>query len=515
MESKKERILLVDDEQSIIDVAKEYFALKGYDVVTAANGKEAVTLLASESVDCCFTDINMPEMDGLELAEHIRRMDNSLPVIIMTGYPSLDNTIQTLKNGVVDFLIKPVNLNQMELCVRRVLRERKLFAENVLLKNEVEGKARLESLNHELTVKVEELHILNQIMSDFTAISNSAAVLQRITQMATEITHAHESRFFIINDAMDGPMEVAVTFGRTRQGDRQDGNAHRSVRTPLGERDLKKLSTVVMETAADEIPLLVSQNSGMMDLPVSISSFMAVPLKIRKKVFGILVAAVFADVNQFTEKDLFYMTYMAQNAANAIENLALYENIYENLFATLFGFVKAVEARDSYTQKHSKRVTDLALVLGEELNCSTEDLDVLNFAGQLHDIGKIGIRDDILLKPDRLTEEEFARIKEHPVIGADIIGHLGMWDREQQIIRSHHERYDGQGYPDGLKGEDIPQLARILSVCDAYDAMASDRVYRQKMPREKIVDIITSCAGSQFDPKVVDAFIRIEKKKRF
>ncbi len=508
MSPKKERILLVDDEQSIIDVAKEYFAIKGYHVVTAANGREAVDILAAESVDCCFTDINMPEMDGLELAEHIRKMDNSLPVIIMTGFPSLDNTIQTLKNGVVDFLIKPVNLNQMELCVRRVLRERRLFAENVLLKNEVEGKARLERLNSELTGKVEELHILNQIMTDFTTISSSAEVLQRMTQMATEIAHAHESRFFIINDAMAEPMEMAATVGPSRHPGEQ-GGGHAASRSCLGAGDQQRLAAVVMETASDEIPLLVPHNGGLIDLPAQISSFMAVPLKIRKKVFGVLVAAIIDDKTQFTEKDLYYLTYMAQNAANAIENLALYENIYENLFATLFAFVKAVEARDSYTQRHSKRVTDLAVSLGTALGCASEELDVLNFAGRLHDIGKIGIRDDILLKPDRLTDAEFAKVQEHPVIGADIVGHLGMWEREQQIIRSHHERYDGNGYPDGLKGEDIPFLARILAVCDAYDAMASNRVYRKKMPQDKIVGIISDCAGSQFDPTVARAFIQL------
>ena len=103
----KEKILLVDDERSILDVASEYFTLKGYEVLTATNGREAMDIINQGSIDCCFTDINMPEMDGLELAELIRRKDNSVPVIIMTGYPSLDNTIQTLKNGVVDFLIKP------------------------------------------------------------------------------------------------------------------------------------------------------------------------------------------------------------------------------------------------------------------------------------------------------------------------------------------------------------------------------------------------------------------------
>ena len=109
---QKETILFVDDEESIIDIAHTYFTSRGYDVLTASNGKEAVDLLSEKHVDCCFTDINMPEMDGLALAEHIRKYDNTIPVIVMTGYPSLDNTIQTLKNGVVDFLVKPVNLHR-------------------------------------------------------------------------------------------------------------------------------------------------------------------------------------------------------------------------------------------------------------------------------------------------------------------------------------------------------------------------------------------------------------------
>jgi DNA-binding NtrC family response regulator len=146
MNSEKEKILFVDDEESILEIASEYFQHKGYHVFTAKNGLEAVKILGDEKINCCFTDINMPEMDGLELAEHLRKTDNTIPVIIMTGYPSLDNTIKTLKNGVVDFLIKPVNLNQMEVCLKRVLRERQLFIENIILKKEVEGKEQLERL---------------------------------------------------------------------------------------------------------------------------------------------------------------------------------------------------------------------------------------------------------------------------------------------------------------------------------------------------------------------------------
>jgi len=211
-DQKLETILLVDDEESILEVAGEYFTLKGYEILKASNGRKALALIDAHRVDCCFTDINMPEMDGLELAEHIREIDNSVPVIVMTGYPSLENTIRTLKNGVVDFLIKPINLNQMEICVRRVLRERKLFAENILLKSEVQGKERLERLNLELTAKVDELNTLNKIMADFTSVTSSTDLLERIVSMATEITQANDARFYLINAALNNPLEVTCSF---------------------------------------------------------------------------------------------------------------------------------------------------------------------------------------------------------------------------------------------------------------------------------------------------------------
>jgi putative nucleotidyltransferase with HDIG domain len=144
--------------------------------------------------------------------------------------------------------------------------------------------------------------------------------------------------------------------------------------------------------------------------------------------------------------------------------------------------------------------------MAKVLGCTEEELEILNVAGMLHDIGKIGIRDDILLKPGRLTPEEYQIIRQHPIIGAEILDNLGLWNRERQIVRSHHERYDGQGYPDQLKGEDIPLLARILSVADVYDAIASDRAYRKRMEEKTILDIMYSGAGTQFDPKLIDLF---------
>ena len=486
-------LLIVDDEESILQLVGQYFRRRGYRILTAPTGAQALALLGQETVDCCFTDIHMPGMSGLELAERIHDIDSSLPVIVMTGHPSLETSIQTLKQGVVDFLIKPVNLKQMELSFQRVQRQRRMFMENLLLKQEVKGKERLEALNRELLAKIEELATLNRIMGSFATTGSTSHVFQRAVDTAVDVVQADASQFFIIDASGGRPCRVAAAakagFPAPSAPERDDAPA-----------------ALIMNVQADGLPLLVSGGDASSGLPAGVNSWMAVPVKIREKVFGVLTAAAMNGRAPFTEKDLYYLAVTTQSAAGAVETLAVYENIYENLFATLYGFVNALEARDLYTRQHSSRVTEIALVLARELGCSAEELNVLNFAGPLHDIGKIGIRDDILLKPGRLTAEEYAKIKEHPAIGANMLNQLGLWDYERRIIRAHHERFDGTGYPDGLSRENIPFLARILSVADAYDAMASDRAYRNKMESRVILNILAEGAGSQFDPRVVAAF---------
>jgi HD-GYP domain-containing protein (c-di-GMP phosphodiesterase class II) len=393
----------------------------------------------------------------------------------------------------------------MEFSVRRVVEQRKLLAENVILKQEVEGKDRLQKLNRELVLKVEELHVLNKIMGSFAAISSTTDVFRRAVDIGVEIVPADNTMFYVINEAVQQPVEVASAKNGIQQSPLDDsGTDDTPVQTPYslhGSDSVPCPAHLLMEVAADGLPLLISENNNSNGLPEAILSAMVVPLKIRGKVFGVLLATVNAGEKRFAEKDLYYLSFMTQSAANAIENLALYENIYQNLFATLYAFVNALEARDLYTRQHSSRVTGISLILGKKLGCTSEQLDILNFAGRLHDIGKIGIRDDILLKPGKLTVEEF-------VIGANILEQLGLWENERVIIRSHHERFDGSGYPDGLKQGEIPFLARILSVADVYDAIASDRAYRAKMEESLILKIITEGSGSQFDPDIVAAFLK-------
>jgi len=489
-------ILVVDDEEGILEITEEYFARKGYEVFTARNGLEAMAIIDTGiRIGCCFTDINMPLMDGLELAERIRKKDASLPVVVMTGFPSLENSIETLKNGVVDYLIKPVNLEQMELSLRRILRERELFVENLILRQEVQRQERIKALNLELTAKVEEVNLLNKIMDDFSSFNSSHDIFNRVVGLGLEVSRADEVCLYIYSETGDNLFPITAS----------------SLEDTCGKEMHRELKNMLLSTIAEDTPLLVAQPRDEIVF-CGIRSFMATPLKIRDKVFGIVTAVILTGEGRFTEKDIFFLNFISHKAASAIENTALYENIYDNLFATLYAFVAALEARDPYTQRHSRRVAEVSVMIGKELNCTDEELDVLQFAGHLHDIGKIGIRDDILLKPGRLTDEEYEKIKEHPTIGADIVGQLGLWTKEQEIIRHHHEFYNGKGYPKGARGEEIPRLSRILSVADAFDAMASDRAYRRKMSKEKVLSIIKNESGKQFDPDAVAGFLKISEK---
>ncbi len=504
MDKDNIKILVVDDEDGILDVTEGFFERKGYEVFTAENGMDALDIVNREKIDCIFTDINMPVMDGLEFAERIRQIESTLPVVVMTGYPSLESTIQTLKNGVVDYLIKPVNLEQMELTLRRILRERELFVENLILKEEVERRERLQQLNYELVKKVEKVNTLNRIMEDFAAIDSSYEIFNKVVSLGVEELKA-DMVFFHVCSEHDNSL-VLVDKADASQGKHEKLEAY--------SRDIPDIEKryILDALGSDHNPCLISDASRIPSLGEAVRSFMVVPVKIRDKIFGVVCAYIFHNEILFGEQDIYYLNFITQKAAAAIENIALYENIYENLFSTLFAFVTALEVRDLYTRKHSTRVARYAHMIAEEMGCTEEELDIINVAGSLHDIGKIGIPDDILLKPGRLTEQEYEKIKEHPVIGADIISKLGLWGREAEIIRHHHERYDGQGYPDRLKGDSIPRLARILSVADCYDAMASDRSYRKKMDKKDVLDIIVQNSGTQFDPEAVAVFLRVAEQ---
>jgi putative two-component system response regulator len=184
-----------------------------------------------------------------------------------------------------------------------------------------------------------------------------------------------------------------------------------------------------------------------------------------------------------------------------------YTTIMQTTMATIEAFSETIEQKDPYTKGHCHRVRHLSRRIGECLHLSAQQCSTLEAGSLLHDIGKISIPESILNKQGKLTAEEFSLIQTHPEAGTRIIGHIDLFKPYLDIVRSHHERFDGSGYPDGLKGEDIPKLARIVSVADAFDAMTSSRSYRSALPKELAVEEMKLYAGSQFDPAIVDIFI--------
>ena len=172
-----------------------------------------------------------------------------------------------------------------------------------------------------------------------------------------------------------------------------------------------------------------------------------------------------------------------------------------------------VEAKDSYTRGHSDRVSEYSVLIGKKLGLSEEELKTLRIGGLFHDIGKIGIPDRILLKTEKLTDDEYSEIKNHPSIGAHILGASSIFNNIIPIVKHHHERFDGRGYPSGLKGEDIPYMARIAALADTFDAMTSKRSYRNALELDAVLAEIERCKETQFDPKIADVFLDILKNE--
>jgi len=180
---------------------------------------------------------------------------------------------------------------------------------------------------------------------------------------------------------------------------------------------------------------------------------------------------------------------------------------------TIRAFAAAIEARDQYTRWHSEKVAEYAQQICINMGLDEQTAGMAYLAGLLHDAGKIGVPESILIKPGRLIDAEFEVIKKHPEIGVNILRSMQNMKEILQVIRHHHERYDGSGYPDGLKGEDIPLLSRILAVADAFDAMTSDRSYRKAFSFDKVVQEIESNAGTQFDPQVAQSFLGLLREQ--
>jgi len=234
-----------------------------------------------------------------------------------------------------------------------------------------------------------------------------------------------------------------------------------------------------------------------------------VPLISKGKSFGCLGVFGINRQKGFSSHDVELLESVGQQAAIAIENANLFKDLEHLFINTLKSLATIMDAKSPWTRGHAERVTDYAVAIGKKLGLDDNTLQTLKLGGLLHDIGKIGTYDVVLDKPDKLTREEFEIVKSHPERGAMILEPIKQLKDIVPIVRHHHERIDGTGYPDGLKGEEIPLLARILSVADAYDSITADRPYRKSPRLDYALSELRNNAGTQFDPKIVDALLEV------
>lgn len=243
------------------------------------------------------------------------------------------------------------------------------------------------------------------------------------------------------------------------------------------------------------------------------NTLISLPLCFKDKVLGVLNASNKKSGMPFSPDDAKILNVVALEGAIAIQNAKLYDKLQKNYLNTIISLASTIDARDHYTHQHSKNVTKYAVRIASEMKLPTQIIENIRCAGLLHDIGKIGIKDEVLLKAGKLTDEEYLQIKTHPLRAEEILKTLPFLAKVTAIIRHHHERFDGKGYPDGIKGEDIEIGARILVIADVFDAMTTNRPYRNALSLDESKDELAKNKGTQFDPCIVDYFLQILEKE--
>lgn len=493
------RILIVDDEPAIRETLELFLKHIGIGhIQSSSDGTTALKEVEKNDYDYLFLDLFMPDIHGMEVLKQVRQNHELANVIIMTGHPSMEVAIEAMHNGAADFLIKPFLFQNVKLIIDRIQKLHHLMQRNWLLNQELDEKKEVESLNRQLEKQIRLQTLLYNIVDTLSKISTSDELYNFIVQKAIESSSADTACFFLYDHAES----TLITLARSGPNHLEIGKKVRLGKDPDGH--------IVFE---DEFIRKFSGKTEQTGLPVHAfkraNSLMSIPFNIRNQPFGLLLLGNAKGNGGFKSEDEFICRFLAEKTALNIENIALYDNLKENLFASLMSLVSAIEAKDPYTQQHSSRVTEYSLKIAKKMKCSQDHLRRLESAGPIHDIGKIGIKDNILNKPGRLTCEEFEHIKAHPLIGENIVSPLGLDDEELSIIRNHHERWDGNGYPDGIAGEDIPLLSRILAVADSFDAMSSNRAYRRALPHAVCLHELRKNSGTQFDPQIVKVALSI------
>jgi putative nucleotidyltransferase with HDIG domain len=480
----KPRVMVVDDDPSFGALVAEGLREKGFDVTAFTSPKQAQDAVAHGSFSVAVLDLQMPEMDGIELARHIRSINPDVQVLILTGHPDLESAVEGIHSGIFGYLSKQsLRMASLAHAVGEASERSRLTSENRgLVERLTESNRLLQGLVEVGSLLSGEVHV-DRVLDGLVA---SARELCRAA-MARVILFKRHGDCLVIEFAA-GEGSDAIRGARLQPGEgiaAQVAETGEALRVERADRDAR------YSPRCDELP---PEADGML----------CAPLRHGDVLGAVMVAG--RDMGK-DPSALEALSLLARQAAVSIDN-ALHHEHSVNFFTHTCNLLASILDRlDIFEPGHSQAVAALAGMVARALGMSDGERRSIHFAALLHDIGKLGLESDVLKGEGALSPQHRARLQEHPRLGVEILRPITLWEDVLPIVQAHHERWDGKGYPTGLAGEDVPLGARIVSVVDAFDAMTRGKAHGRTVSAEQALAELEACAGTQFDPGIVRTFV--------
>jgi putative nucleotidyltransferase with HDIG domain len=549
------KILIVDDQEQNLYLLKALLSGNGYQVLEATNGAEALALARTNPPNVIISDILMPVMDGFSLCREWKMDDGlkDIPFVFYTAtYTDPKDQEFALSLGATRFIVKPVETEEFIVMLRQLIKEVEsgaLAAPEKSLHEEVTYyRMYNEALIRKLEDKMLELEQANRALEEDIAVRRRAET--EITRLLEESRRRlrQVEALHAIDLAISASLDLRTTLKvllkhveSLLEADAADillfyphlgqfqFSAGRGFHTEDIQRAYVRFGTSLAGRAASERKtVFVSADlAAQTDADTSVIyrkegfvAYAGVPLIAKGQIKGVL-EVYHRSVHRPETEWLNLLETLAGQAAIAIDNAQLFDHLQQSNIelalaydATIAGWSRAMDLRDRETEGHTQRVTELTLKLARAMKIPEPELAHMRRGALLHDIGKMGVPDNILLKEDRLTGEEWEKMRQHPVWAYEMLSSIRYLQPALDIPYCHHEKWDGTGYPRGLKGEEIPIAARIFTVADVWDAITSDRPYRKGWSVEESLKHIEEQSGKYFDPKVAQEFFRLLYEER-
>jgi putative nucleotidyltransferase with HDIG domain len=484
MPSVPARVVIVDDDPAFLSMLVDLLEESGHEVQAHTEPGAALRRVEQDVYDVALLDLVMPGIGGLELGDKIKALSPDTEILILTGYADLQSAVDGIRHGIFDYLDKSqIDHARLERSVR-----------------DAAARARLARQNRELRLRLQvtnrQLRSLLDVTAALAAEPHQDRLLESLVRAARDLARAGAARVLLLEKTLGGYVIEAAA------GDGAAGLV--GARLQAGEG----LATLAAETDGPVLVLRPAEHprySPRCDaVGATAPTFLAVPLR-HGDIFGSLVVA--GRDTEFGREDGEMLAALARQGAVSLANARSQEravNFFTHVSDMLVSFL---EQKDVHYPGHSRRVAALAGMVTRRMGMSDAERRDVHFAALLHDIGKLLVSPDVLYAPGPPTEATLAALREHPTLALQLLRPISLWEDLLPIIHSHHERWDGKGYPLGLSGEEIPVGARIVAVADAFDAMTRSTPHGQERSGEAALAELEACAGTQFDPRIVRLFV--------